>query len=73
MSKVLVSGFSIIRNGDALGYPYLESLRSLAPYVDEIVLALGDCDDTTRISVEKLKSELNVPLKILSEGFSNTI
>ena len=60
------SGFSIIRNGDTLGYPYLESLQSLAPLVDEIVLAHGDSSDSTLQSLEHLRSQLSCPLKILN-------
>ena len=32
-----VSGFSIVRNAITYGYPVAESLRSLAPLVDELV------------------------------------
>jgi glycosyltransferase involved in cell wall biosynthesis len=56
------SGFSMIRNGEKLGYPYLEALRSLAPLVDELVVAVGDCDDTTRSQLEALRPELPCPL-----------
>jgi glycosyltransferase involved in cell wall biosynthesis len=56
------SGFSIIRNGEKLGYPYLEALRSLAPLVDELVVAVGDCDDNTLSQLEALRSDLPCPL-----------
>lgn len=42
-----VSGFSFIRNGVRLGYPFLESIRSVLPLVDEFVLAVGPSDDGT--------------------------
>ena len=60
------SGFSIVRNGDSLGYPWRESLRSLAPLVDEIVVAHGDSTDTTLASLEILAKELPCPLRILN-------
>jgi len=56
------SGFSLIRNGEKLGYPYLEALRSLAPLVDELVVAVGDCEDNTREKLEALRPELPCPL-----------
>lgn len=59
------SGFSIIRNGDLLDYPYRESLQSLSLFVDEIVLALGDCSDSTSQSLNQLKPLLRCPLKII--------
>ncbi len=60
------SGFTIIRNGESLGYPYLESLRSLAPVVDEIVIAVGDSQDGTTAALEKLGQELPCPLRLLN-------
>jgi hypothetical protein len=58
------SGFSIIRNGEKLGYPYLEALRSLAPLVDELVVAVGNSDagDDTWARLEALRSQLPCPL-----------
>ncbi len=58
------SGFTIIRNGNRLGYPYLESIRSLAPLVDEIVIAVGDSDDGTPESLTKLRQELPCELRL---------
>ncbi|MFI5283897.1 MAG: glycosyltransferase family 2 protein [Candidatus Dormibacterales bacterium] len=42
-----VSGFTIARNAIKLGYPIEESLRSLLPLVDELVVAVGDSEDAT--------------------------
>jgi len=42
-----VSGFTFLRNGQKLGYPFVESIRSILPLVDEFVIALGPCDDET--------------------------
>ena len=42
-----VSGFTFLRNGQKLGYPFVASIRSLLPVVDEFVVALGPCDDDT--------------------------
>jgi hypothetical protein len=42
-----VSGFSFIKNGTKLAYPFIESIRSVLPVVDEFVLAAGESDDDT--------------------------
>lgn len=42
-----VSGFTFLRNGQKLGYPFVASIRSILPIVDEFVIALGPCDDDT--------------------------
>lgn len=42
-----ISGFSIIRDGERFGYPFVESIRSILPLVDEFVLAVGKSDDRT--------------------------
>ena len=52
-----VSGFTFLRNGQKLGYPFVASIRSILPIVDEFVIALGPCDDDT----EKLLREIGDP------------
>jgi hypothetical protein len=42
-----ISGFTLIRNGTRFDYPYLESLKSLLPLVDELVVNVGVGDDDT--------------------------
>jgi hypothetical protein len=42
-----VSGFTFLRNGQKLGYPFVASIRSILPIVDEFVIALGPCEDDT--------------------------
>ncbi len=49
-----ISGFTIIRNGSLFDYPYRESLRSLLPCVDELVVNVGSGDDNTLENIEKL-------------------
>jgi hypothetical protein len=52
-----VSGFTFLRNGQKLGYPFVESIRSILALVDEFVIALGPCDDDT----EKMLREIGDP------------
>lgn len=42
-----ISGFTIARQAVALGYPLEESLRSLLPLVDELIVGVGDAEDGT--------------------------
>ena len=42
-----VSGFTFVRNGTILGYPYIESIKSLLSLCDEVVIAVGNSDDDT--------------------------
>jgi len=50
-----VSGFSIVRNAIQYGYPVAESLRSLAPLVDEMIVAVGRSEDGTLDLVRSLE------------------
>jgi glycosyltransferase involved in cell wall biosynthesis len=52
-----ISGFTFLRNGQKLGYPFVPSIRSLLPIVDEFVIALGPCDDDT----EKMVRDIGDP------------
>ncbi len=49
-----VSGFTFLRNGQKLGYPFVASIRSILPIVDEFVIALGPCDDDTEKMVRAI-------------------
>ncbi len=52
--ELRLSGFTFLRDGVALGYPFLASIRSVLPIVDEFVVALGECRDGTREALESL-------------------
>lgn len=59
-----ISGFSAIRNGMKLYYPFIESIKSILPIVDEFVIAVGDSDDddATRQKIVELE---NPKIKII--------
>lgn len=42
-----ISGFTFIRNGTSLGFPFIESIMSLLPLVQEFVIAVGKGEDDT--------------------------
>lgn len=55
-----VSGFTFIKNGQILGYPFLQSIKSILPIVDEFVVVVGESEDKTleliySISDEKIR------------------
>ncbi len=47
MEAVKISGFTFIRNGQALGYPFVPSIRSLLPLCDEIIVNVPRSTDAT--------------------------
>jgi glycosyltransferase involved in cell wall biosynthesis len=57
-----VSGFTFLRNGSLLGYPYLESIRSALPLCDEFVVAVGESEDDT---LERLRAMNEPKLRLI--------
>src|SRR6185295_20233781 len=49
-----IIGFTFIRNGFQLHYPFLESIQSILPVCDEMMVAVGNSIDGTREAVAKL-------------------
>jgi hypothetical protein len=54
-----ISGFTMSKNAEKLGYPVKESIMSALPLVDEFVIALGDsdADDQARKLIEEINSD----------------
>jgi hypothetical protein len=51
-----VSGFTFLRDAEVRGYPFVESIRSVLPIVDEFVIALGPCTDRTEALLKGIGS-----------------
>jgi hypothetical protein len=49
-----ISGFTVIKNGVLMGYPVLQSIRSILPAVDEMVIGVGKSEDGTKELIESL-------------------
>ena len=69
-----VSGFTFVKNAVKYGYPVVESITSILPIVDEMVVCLGDSEDETNkligsISSGKIKIIHSVWDSGLREGF----
>lgn len=52
-----VSGFTFVKNAVKYGYPVVESIRSILPIVDEMVICLGDSEDETVKLIESIESD----------------
>jgi len=67
---MLISGFTFARNTEKLGYPTVESIRSILPVCDEFIIALGkgDDDDTTR---EKIAAIGDPRIKIIDTEWTD--
>src|SRR5690349_10266479 len=65
-----VSGFTFLRNGVKLGYPFAESIRSVLPIVDEFVVALGPSEDE---SEALLKAIADPKIRIIHTTWNDRI
>ena len=65
-----VSGFTIIRNGEKFDYPFTESIRSVLPLCDVMVVAVGNSEDRTREIIEKIDSP---KIKIIDTVWDDTL
>jgi len=51
-----ISAFTFIKNGQILGYPFIQSIQSVLPIVDEFVINVGESDDDTLSLIESIAS-----------------
>ena len=54
---MIISAFTFIKNGQILGYPFIESIQSILPIVDEFVINIGDSDDNTLSQIQSINNE----------------
>ncbi len=52
-----IEGFTYVRNGFKMGYPFLPSINSVLPIVDQLFVVVGDSEDGTREAIENLKND----------------
>ena len=60
--SVSISGFTFIRNGVGLGFPFEASIRSLLPLVEEFIVAVGKGEDDT---LERIKAIGDPKIRII--------
>ena len=46
-----ISGFTFIRNGLKLDYPFIEAIKSILPVCDEMIIVVGNSDDGTKEAI----------------------
>jgi hypothetical protein len=51
-----VSAFTFLKNGQILGYPFLQSIQSILPIVDEFIINVGKSEDDTLLMIQSLAS-----------------
>lgn len=51
-----VSGFTIVRNAIKFNYPVVESIKSILPICDEVVVNVGDSEDSTLELIHSIDS-----------------
>lgn len=64
-----VSGFTLVRNGVKYFYPFREAIESILPLCDELIVNVGDSDDSTFEVVESIKSD---KIKIIQRTWDMT-
>ncbi len=57
MDCMKVSGFTFVKNAIKYGYPVVESITSILPVVDEMVVCLGDSEDDTEGLIKSIGSD----------------
>ena len=65
-----VSAFTFIRNGQILGYPFLQSIQSILPIVDEFIINVGISEDNT---LELIKSLSSPKIRIIESSWNDTM
>ena len=65
-----VSGFTFVKNAVKYSYPVVESIRSILPLVDEMIVCLGDSEDETNQLIASIGSD---KIKIVHSIWDNTI
>ena len=57
LCSMKVSGFTFIKNAVQFDYPVVESIRSILPLCDEMIVAIGDSVDNTRELISSIDSD----------------
>jgi hypothetical protein len=65
-----ICGFTIVKNAIKYGYPVVESIKSILPLCDQIVVAVGNSDDGT---LDLIKSIDNGKIIIIETVWDDTL
>ena len=70
MTVVKISGFTFIRNGVELGYPFVPSIRSLLPLCDEIIVNVPRSTDHT---LETIKAIGDSKIRVIESSWDEKL
>tara|TARA_B110000238_G_scaffold196663_1_gene237830 strand:- start:322 stop:1182 length:861 start_codon:yes stop_codon:yes gene_type:complete len=65
-----ISAFTFIKNGQILGYPFIQSIQSVLPIVDEFVINVGESDDDTLCLIQSI---LSPKIRIIQSKWSQSM
>ena len=65
-----VSAFTFIKNGQILGYPFIESIQSILQIVDEFVINVGESEDDTLLLIKSIPSQ---KIRIIKSKWNDTM
>ena len=65
-----VSAFTFIKNGQILGYPFVHSIKSILPIVDEFIVNVGNSEDNT---LEEIKSINSSKIRIIKSNWNDNM
>lgn len=65
-----ISGFTYVRNGFEYQYPFIASIESLLPIVDELIVVVGDSSDGTKKAILDLNEN---KIKIIDSIWDNSL
>ena len=65
-----VSGFTFIKNGEMLGYPFIQSIMSVLPICDEFIVNIGNSEDNT---LEKIQAISDNKIKIIQNTWNDNM
>jgi len=65
-----VSAFTFIKNGVILGYPFVQSITSILPIVDEFVINVGESEDET---LQLIKAIQSTKIRIIESKWSQNM
>ena len=65
-----VSAFTFIKNGQILGYPFIQSIMSILPIIDEFIINVGNSEDAT---LEEIKAIKDPKIRIIQSHWNDNM
>jgi hypothetical protein len=69
-NRMKVSAFTFIKNGQILGYPFVQSIQSILPIVDEFVINVGQSEDDTLALIQSIN---NPKIRIIQSTWNDNM